>query len=728
MEPIEERLERSLHERADDVEATPALWQEVDRRVTRRRGLQLWSWALAGAAAVAAAVAVVPAITGGEEAPEVAEQPGGVAGQLAPGADLPRGLVLADGQEVRLLGLPDGDWTELGGPGAEVLDVAVRPGTAPGEDLEVAYAARTGDADRAEIGILDGDGETRTLDEAPAVDTAPSVAWTPDGDALAWTATEGDTTSLRTDALDDPVDPEERPDERDRRREVELEDVDGSGPLPAGLRLGDWVLDGPGAGSAALWGTHPELGAVQIRTTLAPAVDGAPEVHEVLPGTQSMLVRSDASPDRTGGVGGYALLDRGEGRRLTFTTPQESTDLPLPDALGDGPVDLDAVSEAVALSDGERAWLTTHAGGEDAEIADLGAASAVSLLRPTRDGAPEPTDTVPAGEDPADAGEEPGEGAADWDAPLLTTDAELGSRLHLLDAATGRTRQLVDLDEDSGIYVSAVAVRPGSTPSSLTAALLVRVDGRYEIRLLEAEDGEVRCCAPLPEGAGIGMDGPAEGGGSMPLPVWSPDGDALAWVQDAGDGRQLRTLAFEEGQPAEDPDAHRRIDLGPLGVERGVAAQDWVVEERDGDAARGTIHLTGTELERSALVEVPVTSRAGRVEVTERARVLGTDVARVAVDHHPADEPEDHVDARVTLEWTPQSSAWLSFGRDRGGRELPDDHREGLDLGLRPWLSALEGRAVTGVGGAAYLVGREEGLTRVQVPDDVGVTHAAAVD
>lgn len=726
MEPVEERLRRSLGQRAEDVEPTPALWQEVDRRVTRRRGLRLWTWSLAGAAALLAAVVAVPTLTGTteEQTPRIGDRPDGLAGQVAAGADLPVGLVLADGGELTLVELPSDRRTRLAGPDTEVLDVAVRPGTTPGDGLEVAYTARAEADDRAVVGVLDAEGDDVTVDEVPAVGAEASVVWAPDGDALAWTASDGGTTSLRLAELARPAEP----DGVGSVREATLDAVEGEGPLPPGLRVDDWVFDGPGSASTAIWGGHADGYAVQVRASVGPGVEGAPEVHQVLGPPEGLLARADASPDRTGGVGGYALVDRGEGRRLTFTTPHDSTDLPLPEGLGEGPVALDAVADAVVLADGERAWLTTHDGsGGDAEIAELGTADAVSLIRPTREGAPEPTQDSRADLELPGAGETSG-GEGAWTVPLLTTDAEPGSRLTLLDAATGRTRELADLEASGQGRVQAVAVRPGSTPEALTAALLVRTEDGHQIRLLEVDGDEVACCRRLPEGARVRASDPGEGEPSVPLPVWSPRGAVLAWAQDAPDGRELRTVAWEGGAPASDPAAHGRIDLAARGVDRGVTLQDWVVEERDEDGAHGALYLTGTELARSAIIELPVTVRESGVEPAGDAFVMGTDVARALVDHHADDEPDDPVETRVTLEWAPESSAWLSFGRDRGGRDLPEAYREGLDGGQRPWLSALDGAAVTGVGEVAYLVGREEGLAPVELTDDVGVAHADAVD
>ncbi|MFW6009879.1 MAG: hypothetical protein ACOC9I_01005, partial [Actinomycetota bacterium] len=269
-----------------------------------------------------------------------------------------------------------------------------------------------------------------------------------------------------------------------------------------------------------------------------------------------------------------------------------------------------------------------------------------------------------------------------------------------------------------------------------TAAVLASVEGTYELRLLQVDEDGVDCCRPLPDELQVDMGGPIDGEHSVPLPVWSPSGDVLAWVESAEDTHWLRTVAWDGESPVDDPDAHQRIDLGALGVEREVALQDWVEQERADGETHAQVYFTGIEMERSAIIELPVTSRGGVVEATDDAFTMGTDVARPAVDHAPAvaglepDAPlEDPAAARVRLEWTPGSGSWLTFGRETDAVQLPDDHGEGLDLEQRPWLAATDdGGAVTGVGGALYRVGPDGEVTRIEGAGEVGVTHADLVD
>src|SRR5680860_456719 len=137
MTPIEERLRVSLSERAADVQPTPHLWQEVDRRITRRRWLRASLFAVVGATAALVAVLVLPGVVSdltGPATPEILGEDdapgtddgsvGDDAGTDDPGTDdgatgvdptpgegtLP--MVVADGRELVLV-TADGERTVL---------------------------------------------------------------------------------------------------------------------------------------------------------------------------------------------------------------------------------------------------------------------------------------------------------------------------------------------------------------------------------------------------------------------------------------------------------------------------------------------------------------------------------------------------------------------------------------------------------------------------------------
>ncbi|MFP4636529.1 MAG: hypothetical protein ACLFRD_11760, partial [Nitriliruptoraceae bacterium] len=330
MEGIEDRLRTSLRQRAEDVEPTPALWRSVQARISRRRRGVVLSWSLAGAAAAVAALAVVPSalqlLDDGPsgpsvaETPEISESPDGLSGELTPGAALPAGVVLADGEGLTVVELPSGERRELPGPQRELLDVAVRPGTTLGDGLEVAYAAvADGGEDRVEVGVVDAEGRATTLEDLPRGEAAdPSVVWNADGDWLAWTAGDGDGSAIHLSEIARPARDHQGAGEADHQVQPGILDRDGR--LAAGLRLDDWFgYDHNGSTDGSLlFGTHPEHDAVSLPARLE-GEDGAPQVLDALTGhgAEGLITRLEASPDREGGDA-YDLIDAGDGLRLEW--------------------------------------------------------------------------------------------------------------------------------------------------------------------------------------------------------------------------------------------------------------------------------------------------------------------------------------------------------------------------------------------------------------------------
>ena len=229
MTDIEQRLRDSLTARSTDVEPTPALWQEVDRRVTRRRRLRVAGWSLAGATAIVVGVLVLPGLVGtgltvpdiepvetppapsddgGEDATDEATPdeaaPDDAQDPATPGSDdadaLPAGddtLLVADGGELRLIG-PTGDRSliTLAGEGeSSVAGIAVRPGSTP-DDLTAAVLTQAeGMWDLRELRVVDGEVTLEVFDEpyrpglgGSAGDglTVRGPVWSPDGTSLAW--------------------------------------------------------------------------------------------------------------------------------------------------------------------------------------------------------------------------------------------------------------------------------------------------------------------------------------------------------------------------------------------------------------------------------------------------------------------------------------------------------------------------------------------------------------
>lgn len=214
MTPIEDRLRASLRERAGDVEATPLLWLEVDRRVTRRRRLAAWTVVAVTAAAAMAAVVVAPALLPDGTGPEIADRPAPIedptpsddATVPPPGTVEPGPLLVATERLIRVLDT-DGATLhadELPEEGeSTVVGLAVRPGstveqvtaavltTAEGMyDLRVLRA----DADGLTLEVIDDPAHQPGQGAGPGLVVSGPV-WAPDGMSLAWL--EQDTTGVR---------------------------------------------------------------------------------------------------------------------------------------------------------------------------------------------------------------------------------------------------------------------------------------------------------------------------------------------------------------------------------------------------------------------------------------------------------------------------------------------------------------------------------------------------
>lgn len=222
MSPIEDRLRASLRDRAEDVEATPHLWAEVDRRVARRRRWTAWSWVAATAAVAITAVVVAPALLPDATGPEIADRPGPVEdpgtedipavpapdavepGPLLVATDRLLRVLAADGTTLRAYELPEeGESTVTG--------LSVRPGSTV---AEVTAAVITTAEGMYDLRVLRSEGDGLTLqvvDEPPyrpgqdaGADLVVSgPVWAPDGTSLAWLEQDATGTRLRTIGWDD---------------------------------------------------------------------------------------------------------------------------------------------------------------------------------------------------------------------------------------------------------------------------------------------------------------------------------------------------------------------------------------------------------------------------------------------------------------------------------------------------------------------------------------------
>ena len=246
MDPLEERLSRSLQERAGDVEPTPALWQRVDQRIARRRRLTVLGWVGATAAAVLVGLAVIPPLLPETLAPEVADAPErpdtpGEAdatdpeegpGDPQPPTDAdpdgpaspeqqppsvvaaPGPVVTAAGNQLRVLDADGAEVAALELPeegGSTVRGIAVRPGSTVADLTAAVFTTAEGMVDLRVLRVVDGELGLEVVEDDRYRPGAAAVGqpwvsgpvWAPDGTSLAWVEQDDAGTRLHTIGWDE---------------------------------------------------------------------------------------------------------------------------------------------------------------------------------------------------------------------------------------------------------------------------------------------------------------------------------------------------------------------------------------------------------------------------------------------------------------------------------------------------------------------------------------------
>jgi hypothetical protein len=166
-----------------------------------------------------------------------------------------------------------------------------------------------------------------------------------------------------------------------------------------------------------------------------------------------------------------------------------------------------------------------------------------------------------------------------------------GPELRLVEV-DGRSRTLASLAPEDGELVHAV-LRPGER-ASVTVLALTRtaaVEGpRYELRYLVADEDGTTALYWFPWRLQV-ADDLTEVVDAPPLPIWSPDGASVAWVEWDAQGTQLRTVAWRDdgvsSNPSDDAATYRLEGVPP-----GTQLDAWeigsdgvpVLRGRDGDA------------------------------------------------------------------------------------------------------------------------------------------------
>jgi hypothetical protein len=152
-----------------------------------------------------------------------------------------------------------------------------------------------------------------------------------------------------------------------------------------------------------------------------------------------------------------------------------------------------------------------------------------------------------------------------------------GSQLRLVQA-DGSSRTLAELDPGEDGELLHATLRPGERGTVTVLALtrtLEAADPRYELRYLVADELGVTDLYWFPWRLQVAED-LVDVLDAPPLPIWSPDGASVAWVEWDADGTVLRTVGWrddgESSNPSDDQSAYRLE-----GVPAGTQLDTWEV-------------------------------------------------------------------------------------------------------------------------------------------------------
>lgn len=589
MQGIEQLVRESLTARAHDVEPTPLLWLEVERRVARRRRLQVAAWSLAGAAAALAAVLAIPAIVGtvtGDRSidiePLVPTPAGGVVGEYY--------ATVADGR-IEIRDLATGELRspvpteDVDRPDPVVEELAVRPGSSrEGGAVAALRSSGAGDQYHLEVvssGRADDDGTLGWLqssahsleEDGVTPGFVPSITWTPDQDRVAFTLPEGDQTKLvlwQPGASRDGV----------VRALWEPGVVLGIGDVV----LLDWYGRTTSVGDESVLVFRDDLGVHLQSLTVAEGGMVAGD-SRILDGAYDVAAAHADAGSLDAPM--YAVQATDAGLVLRWTTATASVDVPLADTFGEvDPAELwiDAKQDAALVGDGARTWLLAHDGaGAFTPPVEIEAGSRAALFDAPRPAAqtPEPDPEVEPTDEPAPdptADGDPGGGMAAPGEVLLPVPVVTVTQEHLVLHGPDGEQVLYTLSEEGHSTFLSIAVRPGSTVDDLTMVALHHAEGMHDLRTYRYVDGELSVEYWDRDDLQVGFGGEAGDAVAAFGPVWHPAGDKLAWIElGTGGTPNLRIIGWTDDGPGTGNTADDNASW-PLEQYEGVALKpvDWV--------------------------------------------------------------------------------------------------------------------------------------------------------
>jgi len=402
MTRIEDLVRDSLRQRAEDVEPTPALWHEVDRRMARHRRFQVTAWSLAAVTA-AVGLVVVPGLLGGTDPSGLEIEPMGPTGGVVPTV-----AVVAGSNGLDLLDLATGERTTLDVPvDGPVTRLTMRPGsTAEDFDLALVQAPDAGGATLTLVYGREGGGVISTAEESGVDGFVPTIRWSPSGDHVAYTepGADGRVRLLVGTAPDAPDMTETGQDSESLDGFLDPRAATEVGALGSDDVLLDWVLTGQ-AEFSELWIRQADgtvallrLAATEGAGGFVAASDEGPLVPDGWSGNwQTMItdvvVAVSAAPSAPTGEPPVYLLAPGtdDGPSLYWsgltdrqTDSPSNIEVPLGSRVGEVGLDalwLDAEQDAALLGNGQQTWLLTHDGdGDFGPIVEVPDATAGALF------------------------------------------------------------------------------------------------------------------------------------------------------------------------------------------------------------------------------------------------------------------------------------------------------------------------------------------------------------
>jgi hypothetical protein len=471
--------------------------------------------------------------------------------------------VVADGGDLSLLDLSgDGEPTVLFEGDGEIVQVAVRPGSSAADhDIAVVRIAEDGVAEMLFAGSVAGEDtrvEGRIPEHALVPGFVPTVAWGPQGRQLLYTIPADADGAIVVVQDVPPTDGTYL----DASRGTELAVIENS------ARVLDWVgASSPVADDSRVYLRNAdgritvlELGAGEDGgfalddtgsvTPPLPGITGLAFSHRSLAPDQPVFLLGDDGSPVLGWAGGLG--------------DPELVTVPLAEVVGEGVAAddlwLSAKQDAALIGDGERLWLLAHDGagafGPAVELSMRGTIGALfDAVRPGAgdepltddpDGATDqPPPTVP--EAPVD-----GDSGASTELPAPVVTVGFASRELTLIGPAGPV-VIASLAEEGESRFVSVRVRPGSTLDDLTLVALTTAEGMYDLRHLHLVDGEVVTWEAFAQPYNPGFGGNAGSGVSIWGPLWSPDGEHLAWFEFGTGPATLRTIGWDGGPGTGEP-------------------------------------------------------------------------------------------------------------------------------------------------------------------------------